>query len=517
MAWKRAKSDQRPRRDQRRVFIRHPYEVALVEIEFESWLSSLQTRLCKGEYKPQPQIICDAPKSPISARPGGILALEDRVVFAAAVALCLPQLVKKLRPIEAVVDFSYQLAKPGTPEWLKNRFECWSSFRKACASALTPKITHVVVADIAGYYENIDIFTLLSDLRAIDAPGDAVEQLSKCLNRWARLNGRSIPQGHSPADILAKLYLSPVDSALRDLGHRHFRFVDDFRIFCRSLLEAKRALLDLTRLLRARGLVLNSSKSQILGNEQAQEVIDGRIPVIEGVRRSIVNKITEELGAAYVNRAEAESVLGKPIEEISVDLIEETFDAYFLESPQGFSPTLFHFLLNRLAAGKSQYAVNHCLSLLGSHPEETEAILDYIGAVTEFRDVESAIIRFLKSPEARLYSYQTYQIFEWLSDLETTPSNQLLAIVRKLAFDVASEPYVRSISMKLLGDFGTHTDLDRLENYYSNARNPFEQCDVICALRRMELVRRNSFLGRAQNDNDWTRRAAAYVRRQPAG
>jgi Reverse transcriptase (RNA-dependent DNA polymerase) len=325
------------------------------------------------------------------------------------------------------------------------------------------------------------------------------------------LGGRSIPQGHSPADILAKLYLSPVDSALQDFGHKHFRFVDDFRFFCRNLREAKRALIDLTKLLRARGLVLNSSKSQILDVERAQQIIDGRIPVIEGVRRDIVEKITAQLGAEYVDRAQAESILGKPVEEISVDLIENTMDIYFLKGA-GFSPTLFHFLLNRLAAGKNRFAVEYCLTLLTIHPEETDAILDYVGEVCEFSEIDEQIAAFLESPDAALYPYQIYLVLDWLSDLNIQFSDRLFGIIRRLAFEPGCAPYVRSVCIKLLGDFGKNSDLLGLETFYSNARNAPEQADIICALRRMEVIRRNSFLGRIQNDNEWTRRAVAYVK-----
>jgi hypothetical protein len=171
LAWKRVKADQRRSRDHRRVFVRHPYDVALVEVDLGRWLDDLQLKLSTEEYRPQPLVLCDAPKSPIAMRPGGILALEDRVVFAAAVGLCLPQLIDTLSPSDDVVDFSYQLSgNAKKPSWLRNRFECWSSFREACVKALTEDITHVVIADIAGYYENIDIFTLLSDLRAINVP-----------------------------------------------------------------------------------------------------------------------------------------------------------------------------------------------------------------------------------------------------------------------------------------------------------------------------------------------------------
>ena len=514
LAWKRIKTDQLRSRDRRRVFVRHPYEVKLVEVDLKRWLDELRAKLSSGGYRPQPLAVCDAPKNPIATRPGGILALEDRVVFAAAVGLCLPQLIDTLCSNDGVVDFSYQLSvNPTKASWLKNRFECWTSFREECAAALTSKVNFVVVADIAGYYENIDIATLMSDLRTIKAPDDAINCLSSCLNRWAQLHGRSIPQGHSPADILAKLYLSFVDSALRDLGHKHFRFVDDFRFFCHDIGEAKRALVDLERLLRTRGLVLNSSKSQILDEQSAQNHIDGRIPVIEGVRRGIVEKITAEIGASYVDRAQAESILGKPVEEISIDLIENTLEEYFLKGT-GFSPSLFHFLLNRLAAGNSKFAVKYCLTLLRDHPEETDVILDYLGKVSDFSELDSKITIFLRSSFAELYPYQIYQILEWLSDLQVPLSNRLLSIVRKLAFEAGSVPYVRAVCIKLLGDLGTSTDLQGLETYYSKARNALEQADVICALRRLENVRRNAFLGRVQNDSEWARRAAIYIKSQ---
>ena len=112
----------------------------------------------------------------------------------------------------------------------------------------------------------------------------------------AHIRGKSIPQGHSASDILAKVYLNAVDAELRDLGYRHVRYVDDFRMFCRSRSEAAKALLDLSRSLRKRGLVLNSAKSQFHPAGEARQNIDGAIPVIEGVRENIVQMITDALG-----------------------------------------------------------------------------------------------------------------------------------------------------------------------------------------------------------------------------
>jgi hypothetical protein len=267
--------------------------------------------------------------------------------------------------------------------------------------------------------------------------------------------------------------------------------------------------------LRSRGLSLNASKSQIINAEEADRRFNAAIPVIEEVRHDMVEMITAALGGSYVSRTEAESVLDKPIDEISVELIEHTFDLYFINESQTvkrFSPTLFHFLINRLAAAKSGHGVDYCLGLFKDHPEETANILEYVGKVKDFRELDDAIAELLESPETDLYPYQAYQVFYWLSDLGVELSSHLVAIVRAYAFDGGRPQFVRSVCLKLLGKFGTNSDLERLEHEYSHAAGSLEQGDIICAVERIETGRRNAFLGRVENDNDWTRRAVTFVK-----
>src|SRR2546427_11485860 len=99
------------------------------------------------------------------------------------------------------------------------------------------------MTDISGFYDAIDIATLLSDLRQMGAPEPLVEQLSSCLNRWADPLKTGIPQGQSASDVLAKVYLNSVDRNLQSMGHDHFRYADDFRVFCGVNVQAKKALL----------------------------------------------------------------------------------------------------------------------------------------------------------------------------------------------------------------------------------------------------------------------------------
>jgi retron-type reverse transcriptase len=107
LAWRRVKADQRRGREQRRVFVRQPHEIDLVAIDLQSYLDRLRERLASGSYQPSPQIICEAPKSPIAMRPGSILTLDDRVVFTAAVGSILPNLIDRFSTTDGIIDFSY--------------------------------------------------------------------------------------------------------------------------------------------------------------------------------------------------------------------------------------------------------------------------------------------------------------------------------------------------------------------------------------------------------------------------
>ena len=122
----------------------------------------------------------------------------------------------------------------------------------------------MVVTDLTGFYENIDLSILASDLRSLGCHVETVQLLSTCLNRWGVIPGRGLPQGYSPSDILAKVYLNPIDRAIVDEGFDYIRYVDDIRVFCSDFANSKQALLFLTQALRRRGLNLQTSKTEMM-------------------------------------------------------------------------------------------------------------------------------------------------------------------------------------------------------------------------------------------------------------
>ncbi|MGZ5484143.1 MAG: reverse transcriptase domain-containing protein [Pyrinomonadaceae bacterium] len=513
LAWRRAKQDQ-----PKRIFVRHPYEVDLIETDVRSWLQRLSESLRTDAYHPSPLVICEVPKGRGAVRPGGHLAVDDRIVYAGCVGACLPTIHEHLSR-NAGFDFSYRLGDdPNQVDWIHGQFEGWTAFRKQSLAKLAEGLPYVIIADITAYYENVDLATLASDLRQIAAPEEAVRMLSQCLNRWVQVSGRGIPQGHSPSDILGKLYLHSVDYNLREMGYCHYRYVDDYRIFCRDLVEAKRALIDLTRLLRNRGLNLQAAKSEIHRADEAQRIIEGITPVIETVRHKFISTIAslfdEEYAAMSMTDFEAmlaASAIEDP-NDAPIEIIHETYKTYFIDSAEPkFDKSLFHFLLRRLGRQKDKFAVDHCKGQFEKHPEETSNILDYVEAVEALDEIEEALLSFLESNDS-VYPYQNYQILEWLNRVSANPAERFTAFARRTAFDQTAPFYLRAVARQSLGLHGTAADLERLEDLYAPAQGSVEQSEIICALKRMEVNRRNAFLRRAEGDGELNLRATRLAR-----
>ncbi len=168
--------------------------------------------------------------------------------------------------------------------------------------------------------------------------------------------------------------------------------------------------------------------------------------------------------------------------------------------------------MNRLGSSKDDYALEYCLKLLEIHPEETKTILRYIKSLEAISKTEKSILDFIKSDNS-VYPYQVYEILRWFSEYSTEPTENLISIARKIVFDRSQPQYLKSVSRKLIGDFGTSADLERLEILYTEIDNEKEKSEIICCLKNMERTRRNGFLARARNDGELIRRAVELVRK----
>jgi hypothetical protein len=415
-------------------------------------------------------------------------------------------------------DFSYQLSfDPANPEWIRNRFTGWKNFDEKSIAKINSGANLVVVADISAFYENIDIGLIISDIRATGAPKAAVDLLSTCLNKWAQVSGRGIPQGQTPSDILAKLYLNTVGENLQNMGYDHLPYVDDIRVFCDTEVAAKKLLIDLSRLLRRRGLNLQSAKSKILTADDARIEIEEVTEVLRSVRKEFIAEVVQQSGDGdpYIDVSEADEILEESADDTPIEIIQRTYQSYFVEGLQPFNKTLFRFLLKRLAKQTDSFAGQHALSMLEPHPEETHTILQHLTSIYEVDSLQTLIVEHLRSGRL-VYDYQIYQIVAWFLENCRNPTLELMEFIRVAAFSSHRPRYVRTVCRAFLGKFGTTADLERLADLYDVTTDPSERVEIICSLRRLEYGTRNAFFGRVEGDGEMNRRAVKWIKAQSA-
>lgn len=480
----------------------------------DNWLNELLNSFNNSNYYPASLYSCDVPKSHGLIRRGSKLQLRDAVIFYALIGISMDKIYNSLEWAKGSVDMSYQLEPEYTrTNWIKNRFRCWNEFREKSLEAIDDDITHVIIADITGYYDNIDVSRLSSDLRQIGLDQEIVTALKTSLNKWSIAEGRGIPQGSSGSHILAKIYLNSIDLLFHSKEVKYLRYVDDIRIFCSSLAEARRSLIDLSNSLRNRGLSLQSAKTRIHSVEDAKEIIDGIHPTLADLRDEFIEGIRdfiENLGP-YATIPEIDDELEEQEIEDSPEVLTRAFDEYIVQHGDDFDKSLFHFLLNRLGNLNNDRAVDFCMQLLRNNPEETSAVLSYFLKLELLENIQDQLLVFLNEEES-VYYYQKYEIIQALHDSGIPLNEQLVAYIREESFDKDNPTYFKSICLAVLKDYTNPADLEKLQRIYPDVRNNLEQAEIIISLKNLERARRNYFYGQVENDGFYTRNAVQKVK-----
>jgi hypothetical protein len=185
----------------------------------------------------------------------------------------------------------------------------WNNFHEHSKRlANCGKYTHVIVADIADFYnqashhriENVLEIASISQLRA--------KNVENLLGTISARHSRGLPVGPIPSIVFAEACLDDVDKKLLSLGVKHVRYVDDFRVFCRSMSEALHVLQELTYYLyTSHRLALQGwkthiwdirtfKKNELLDPQEEEEKgkLEGINDFIETIEAELGYSITEE-------------------------------------------------------------------------------------------------------------------------------------------------------------------------------------------------------------------------------
>lgn len=221
--------------------------IAELAPEIERSLEALSAALLAETYRPMKIRRAFIRKASGGKRPLSIPAVMDRVAQTAAMLALEPEMDARM----SETSLAYRVGR-GPPQAIR-----------AVQAAHTDGLVWTVDADIKSYFDTIWHRQLMTDLAIwIDD-----ERILRLVLKWLRTfgwRGRGVAQGAPISPLLANLYLHPVDRLMATMGWRMVRYADDFVVLTESAKDASRAMKDVERFLRGRGLELNRDKTRIV-------------------------------------------------------------------------------------------------------------------------------------------------------------------------------------------------------------------------------------------------------------
>ena len=233
-----------------------------------------------GIFRPSRRTLLNVPKPNYSLRYGLETSLSERALYHALVSRLVPY-------YDALIPwnvFSHRAAFPNNNRYLFRRaIPSWQDFVGVVRNNLSDSPV-LLSTDLTNYFENISLAhlktTLLDLLPEVQANATNkavlrthIETLFECLSSWCYSDANGLPQNRDASSFLSNVYMLPVDRAmLVEKKDKYFRYMDDIKVACEDVHDARRTLKHLSLELRKFGLSINSGKTAIVPASDAVEL-----------------------------------------------------------------------------------------------------------------------------------------------------------------------------------------------------------------------------------------------------
>ena len=231
------------------------YKVSIIMFEAnleQNLLALMRDLKTRGAYQALPLRRTYIPKGPGQTRPLGIPAVRDRVAQEVLRHILSPLFERLFH------DDSYGF-RP----------------RRNCHMAVSKVLelhrlgyTHVLDADIKGFFDNLPHEVIMTALRAEVADGNILDLVEKFLKAGVMEEGvfqptrLGTPQGVVISPLLANIALNSLDWLLHERGVRFVRYADDFVVLCQTEAQVQEAHTLVQQHLTSLGLTLSAEKTK---------------------------------------------------------------------------------------------------------------------------------------------------------------------------------------------------------------------------------------------------------------
>lgn len=521
LAWRKTKRDYNHIMNS---FVSTPYLSDILDAKQEEWLEDLATRLNDGEYDPLGLRIVEVPKIGFHLRPASALYIEDHVIYSSLLLEIYDDIRSAISWSANTQRYSHVLLedKSSSNRWQAFERDPWKAMQDVKIE-LAEEHDYVLITDIAGYYENIEVPTAISTIRQMGGDDEIVFALKDLLEIWAGPRNRGIPQGYGPSDILAEAYLNSIDRRLSDEQITHVRYNDDFVLFTDTFDGAIEAQNMLERLLRERGLNMKSGKTNIHDAETAlswfqepERSFDDIRSRLEAARRGGGAGAYAHHGSASPSSGDSygdgEDGLRRPSEEgteeesadeprYDSEVLEEAFEQYIQDVPfDDVDTQIFRFIINRLGNVDSSIAVEYCFRyIVDGRPDVRRVLYNYFKDLSEEHEIANRLAGEIINDRLR-YPYHEFVITRWFYDRDLH-SQTILQAARSILDERDSVLESRDYAVALLSDYGEPADHELIESEYTSELRPMSKAVFAYALRHLEPMRRGGFFERIDSSH----------------
>jgi group II intron reverse transcriptase/maturase len=226
-------------------------------------LRSLETRLHRQTYQPQPSLRRMIPKGNGKFRPLGISCIEDKIVQRAVVAI-----LERIYEVD-FIDSSYGF---------RPKRSCHQALSHLGDVITCQRVNFISDADIKGFFDNVNLGQLIELLQKRIADPRMLQLIEKFLHAGVMIEGKreatdlGVPQGSSLSPLLANVYLHYVlDDWFENTVRHHLRgaativrYADDFICTFEYESDARRFQEALGKRLGRYGLELAEEKTKLI-------------------------------------------------------------------------------------------------------------------------------------------------------------------------------------------------------------------------------------------------------------
>jgi len=359
---------------------------------------------------------------------------------------------RKISPNSLAFRINPKRNESNRQKFFKSWYREWPKFVRRIRQSVSQTHPCLVVTDIAGYFEQIDLRILSDMLLTAEVPREVIDLIFTQLEKWTWRDGfvasktRGLLQGNDVASVYANYYLSDVDEEMSGGTLIFQRFMDDINIHVASKSDGKRALSNLGIALRKKGLTLNCSKTTVVEGAEIDRHFSWDV---SDALEANLNDL-RQLGDVVAVRHERQR-LRRVILNLAVP-----------------NPHLLKRLITAYTWARDRRFVKEAVALLEANPDLTPKLTSYFRSLPTDRPLLS-VVDFLDDPARNVFPAQEQALIEnlLLASISRAPTQQrLAALARSKSGDLSVDPYSRALYVLLAYRCGEIVDLERLVDRY---------------------------------------------------